>query len=287
MSRAAWRTAPESLAARIARALTLLLLVTLGTILLMRFAPGYSSEAAELDPRYAQSARARLEMHATSPLALVRDTFTGLLHGDLGRSRQYDLPVSDLVRPRLAVSLNLLLRSIALGWLISFSLALLVAHRRRLRLLALPFTLLLAVPTGAMATVCLLSGQGGPTLVLTILIAARDFKFSRLALQHALAAPYLLQARAQGLGPLRILRAHLLPEMLPRLRALAFLSILTAVSALVPVEVLFDEPGVGQLAWSAALNRDLPVLLAVTLLVAAVVLAAGLLADPPAAEEFL
>ena len=138
MSRAAWRTAPESLAARVARALTLLLLVTLGTILLMRFAPGYSSEAAELDPRYAQSARARLQMHATSPLALVRDTFTGLLHGDLGRSRQYDVPVSDLVRPRLAVSLNLLLRSIALGWLISFTLALLVAHRRRLRLLRCP-----------------------------------------------------------------------------------------------------------------------------------------------------
>jgi peptide/nickel transport system permease protein len=50
----------------------------------------------------------------------------------------------------------------------------------------------------------------------------------------------------------------------------------TTLSALVPVEVLFNVPGLGQLAWNAALNRDLPVLLAVTLTMAIAVACSGM-----------
>ena len=46
-------------------------------------------------------------------------------------------------------------------------------------------------------------------------------------------------------------------------------------SAIVPVEVIFGVPGLGQLAWSGAMNRDLPVLLGVTLIMAGVVALAG------------
>jgi peptide/nickel transport system permease protein len=65
------------------------------------------------------------------------------------------------------------------------------------------------------------------------------------------------------------------------LLALATLSIVTALSALVPVEVIFSVPGLGQLAWSAALNRDLPVLLAITMIMAIAVTCAGILSDHP------
>jgi ABC-type dipeptide/oligopeptide/nickel transport system permease component len=41
--------------------------------------------------------------------------------------------------------------------------------------------------------------------------------------------------------------------------------------------VIFTVPGVGQLAWSAVMNRDLPVLVAVSLLMACVVGFAGML----------
>jgi ABC-type dipeptide/oligopeptide/nickel transport system permease component len=46
---------------------------------------------------------------------------------------------------------------------------------------------------------------------------------------------------------------------------------------MVPIEVVFTVPGVGQLAWSAVMNRDLPVLVAVSLLMACVVGFAGML----------
>jgi peptide/nickel transport system permease protein len=47
----------------------------------------------------------------------------------------------------------------------------------------------------------------------------------------------------------------------------------------VPVEVIFSVPGLGQLAWNAAMNRDLPVLLAVTTIMAIAVSVAGMPAD--------
>jgi len=44
----------------------------------------------------------------------------------------------------------------------------------------------------------------------------------------------------------------------------------------VPVEVIFNVPGAGQLAWNAAINRDLPVLLAATMMMAVAVTLAGM-----------
>ena len=43
-----------------------------------------------------------------------------------------------------------------------------------------------------------------------------------------------------------------------------------AFGALIPVEVVCDIPGIGQLAWKAAQARDLPVLVTLTLLVTAI-----------------
>jgi peptide/nickel transport system permease protein len=86
----------------------------------------------------------------------------------------------------------------------------------------------------------------------------------------------LLQGRAQGLGPAALTRLHILPNTANRLRALATLSIVTALAGLIPVEVIFNVPGIGQLAWSAIMNRDLPVLVAVSLLMAAVVALASM-----------
>ena len=46
---------------------------------------------------------------------------------------------------------------------------------------------------------------------------------------------------------------------------------------MLPVEVIFGVPGIGQLAWNAAMERDLPVLLAVTLLMSLCVAGVGMM----------
>jgi len=52
-----------------------------------------------------------------------------------------------------------------------------------------------------------------------------------------------------------------------------------AFGAAIPIEALCDSPGLGQLAWHAALSRDLPLIVTVTFVVSLVMLAANSLAD--------
>ena len=265
----------------LARACALVLLVMIGSTLLVRLAPGYLSDAREMDARYGNVARAELAREDAQSRSLPKmfaREMGGWLRGDEGVSRQFGAPVRDLIRPRLAVTGVLLLRSLLLGWVLALGAALLAATRRRSGMLwQAPATLLLAIPTAAMATLCLLVSSGGPVWVMALLIAARDFKFLYRMLRQASLHPYLLQARAQGIRMRRLLAVHIAPVIGAQLAALAGLSMVTALSSLVPVEVLFDVPGLGQLAWNAAMNRDLPVLLAATLLMALAVTASGML----------
>jgi peptide/nickel transport system permease protein len=264
----------------LARALALVLLVMTGSTVLVRFAPGYLSDAREMDARYADTARAELSQEAArsrSLTGMLRDEMGGWMRGDAGTSRQFGVPVMELVRPRLAVTGGLLLRSLVVGWAIALGAAVVSsAGKKEWWMWQAPAAVLLAVPTAAMATVCLLAGMGGPVLVMALLLAARDFKFLHRVLRKAWLDPHLLQARAQGIRTARLLRAHIVPAIVPELAALASLSIVTALSALVPVEVIYSVPGLGQLAWSAAMNRDLPVLLAVTTIMALAVTCAGM-----------
>jgi peptide/nickel transport system permease protein len=263
-----------------ARMLVILILVMVGTTILVRFAPGYLSDEREMDPRYAQSARIELAQEASrsnSLLQMLSSEAGEWLHGDFGRSRQFDVSVLELIRPRLMVTGGLLLRSLLLGWMLAICASLVSsAGRNPAMLWQFPATLLLAIPTAAMATLCLLTDKGGPVLVMALLIAARDFKFLHRMLRKAWLKPHVLQARAQGIATWRLLAAHVLPSVAGQLAALASLSLVTALSALVPVEVIFNVSGLGQLAWNAALNRDLPVLLAITLIMAIAVTCSGI-----------
>jgi peptide/nickel transport system permease protein len=268
---------------RIARTLAIVMMVIVGSTILVRFAPGYLSDAREMDARYAGAARAELSTEAARSHSLpqmLRSEVGGWLRGNAGLSRQFGIPVWELIRPRLAVTGALLLRSLILAWTLAICASLIASMGRNPSLFwKASATLLIAVPTAAMATVCLLADCGGPVLVMALLLAARDFKFLYRALRKAWLEPHLLQARAQGIGPWRLLIAHILPSVLAQLSALASLSMVTALSALVPVEVIFNVPGLGQMAWNAALNRDLPVLLAVTMIMALAVTLSGMASD--------
>jgi peptide/nickel transport system permease protein len=268
------------MAARGGRTLLLMIFAAAGTILLVRFAPGFFSDSREMDAKYAQAARAEIEAEQGrgSALEIAGSTFKGWMRGDFGQSRQFGVPVAEVVSGRVRVSALLLAKGIAGGWLLAVLGALPASGLRRGGVVfGLPFTVLLAVPTAAMATACILSETGGPVAVLSLAIAAREFKFLRGVLGGAWHSPHLLQGRAQGLSSRALFTMHILPNAAPRLWALCTLAIVTALGALVPVEVIFNVPGVGQLAWSAVMNRDLPVLVAVSLLMACAVGLAGML----------
>lgn len=250
-------------------------LVGLASSIMVRLAPGYLSDAREMDAKYASSARHELATEATRNGSIghvLVNEAADWTRGTLGVSREYEVPVMQLIRPRLAVTGSLTLKTIGLAWTLALWGAMAASVFPRFRLSAqIPVALLLAVPTAAMATTCLLIDAGGPVIVLTLVIAVRDYKFVERILRKAWYDPHLLHARAQGITTARMIRTHIAPGIAPQLLALASLSIVTALGAIVPLEVIFDVPGLGSLAWGAAQNRDIPVLVAVTMLFAVAV----------------
>jgi len=86
-------------------------------------------------------------------------------------------------------------------------------------------------------------------------------------------------ARAKGLGTIRIFFRHVMPPAGGQLLALAAVSVNMAFGAAVAVEAICDQPGLGQLAWKAAVARDLPVLVILTAMVAVLTQFSRLVAD--------
>ena len=95
------------------------------------------------------------------------------------------------------------------------------------------------------------------------------FRYARNLIIEAYGEPHVFVAQARGLSPTRVFVWHVVPWIAPQLLALAGVSLGVAFGAAIPIEVLCDFPGIGQLAWKAALARDLPVLVSLTILVAA------------------
>lgn len=272
------------IALRLCRIASLVLVASLGVVVLMRAAPGYFDEERELSAEHAGVMDHRLEeqRHQTALgqwATLVRDA----AHGDFGVSRQYGTPVMELVAPRLRTTLRLLLPAVLAASAVALAAAMFGAAARGLfaqRAGTGLAALLCAVPVSVLALFCLVSSVGGAGGVLFVLLVSRDFRlFSRLLRRHA-AAQHLLFARAAGIPAGRLMVRHLLWPRRKEIAALVVTSFLVALNAMLPIEVIFGVPGVGQLAWGAAMNRDLPVLLAVSLLLALCVGAAGLLHGP-------
>jgi peptide/nickel transport system permease protein len=137
---------------------------------------------------------------------------------------------------------------------------------------------LLCVPAALLAVLAAYIGAP-PAIAIAAVLFPRIFRYVRNLARQASGAPHVLAAHALGLSKVRILRYHVVTPILPELLALAGASVSMAVAALIPVEALCDSPGVGQLIWQAALARDVPVLVNVTLLIAGLTIAANLLAD--------
>lgn len=275
-------------AKRLGRAMLVILLVMIGSITLIRYAPGYFSDAREMDSRYrglAENELAKERARNGSWTRMLGSQVGEWLRGDFGESRQFEIPVSELLKERMGVTGALLGKSIVLAWLLAISAACLASLSRGLSAtFHLPAAVLLSIPASALATFCIVANTGGAVLVLTLLIAVRDFKFVDRILRKTWQEPFLDYARAQGLGTWRLLRAHVMPSVAPDLLSLALLSISTALGALIPVEVLFSVPGIGQLTWDAAMNRDLPVMAAATFLMAVVFTACGAILDRESTE---
>jgi len=262
---------------------TLLLAGLLGATM-VRLAPGFDLDEKVLDPRFSEeSKQAQRDAHgsAANILTFYRRYIGGMARGDLGVSRTFERPVAELLAERLPVTIASASAGLAFAWSLAlaaascsvlfrspyfdvavngFSIVLLCLPAA---LLGLVFLLLRAPIAGAFAAV----------------IFPKVFRYAQDLLGSSSALPHVITAQAKGLRPERILVWHTAPSVAPQLLALAGVSISLAMGSAVPIEVLCDSPGIGQLAWRAAMGRDLPLLISLTLVMTAVTVTANAVSD--------
>src|SRR5262249_27602459 len=118
-----------------------------------------------------------------------------------------------------------------------------------------------------------------PTLVLSLQLLPFYARFLRTSLYEVLLKEYVMTARAKGLpGRLVITRHALRNALLPMVTIVGF-SIPRLVGAAVIVESIFAWPGVGRLALDAALRRDYPTIMGVTMATFLFVILTNLVVD--------
>jgi peptide/nickel transport system permease protein len=239
---------------------------------LMRNSPGFDADERDLDARLSAESHAGIRAEHAAQRNVGRfylHQVAAALHGDFGMSESLRRPVGELIAARLPVTLELMGIGIGGGWALAFTFALASVFWRNpaaSRIAGAVSTCALCLPSAAMAV--LMFAAGGPVRgIIALVIFPRLFDTLHNLLQDAYERPHVLNARAKGLRPVRILLRHILPLCAPEFLALTGVSAIMAFGAAIPVEALCDLPGIGQLAWKAATARDLPLLVALTLLV--------------------
>jgi peptide/nickel transport system permease protein len=268
----------------IARAAIVILLSGLAGAALVSFSPGFGIDERALDPRLSQQTIAAIQGEYSiqkSPIRFYVHFLRGIFHGEVGRSLVFNQPVGPLIRERLPATIQSVTLGLALGWSAALLGAIVAALSRRpsASLAAMAFSgTLLSIPAAVLATACLLF-RWPPALAIAAVVFPRVFPHAYTQLRAGLAAPHVLMARASGLAPARWFLFYLVPPALLPLVALAGVSVTLAFGASIPIEAIAGLPGIGEMAWRAALGRDLPVLVAITLLLTVVTVVANLAAD--------
>jgi peptide/nickel transport system permease protein len=278
---------PKVITLLLRRLVTLLCVCLAGGLMgasLVRFSPGYGVNERELDPRWnAASLEALRSQQAARKglLSYYRHYLAGLTHGDFGESESLRRPVRALLRQRLPVTAMSVVKGLAIAWLAALLLASFgVASRGWVfegSTTAIT-SLLLSMPSAVVAILAVYL-RVSAFWAIGVVVFPRLYRYVRNLLAQSYDQPHVLAARARGLGSSTILWRQVLPTAMPPLLALLGVSFVIAFGAAIPIEALCDSPGLGQLAWQAALSRDLPLIVNVTLVVTVMVVAANSLAQ--------
>lgn len=226
------------------------------------------------------------------------DYIGGLLRGDLGVSYSRKQPVAEMIGQQLGPTVTLTLTALVVSWLIAVAVTLLTAHRGR-TLAAIGSgleTFLAALPQYWLGIVLLVLfafhlhwlpvvGDGGlaslilPALTLALPLAGFLGQVTRDEFSSALEQPFAVSARARGMGDWGVRWRHALRHaVLPGL-TLSGWALGSLFSTAVIVETVFVRPGLGRVLVDAVTAHDMPVVVGVTLFVAAVYVLANLLVN--------
>ncbi|MDX8459756.1 ABC transporter permease [Mesorhizobium humile] len=250
----------------------------------------------------------RDQMGLNAPLVLrYLHWAAGLLSLDFGRSYTYSVPVIDLVRERVVVSLPLALIALALSTIIAIPVGVFSASRQgrasdtlsmgaaqlgvavpnfwfALMLIYLFAVWLRLVPAGGFpgwsaGIWTALKSLILPAIALALPQAAILARVARSALIEVLNEDYIRTARAKGLPYRAVLWRHALRNaMIPVLTILG-LQFAFLLAGTIIIENVFYLPGLGRLIFQAITQRDLIVVESIVMLLVAAVILINLVVD--------
>ncbi len=275
---------PTQTLAALFRRFSLLVVMTLGASLvaawLVGMSPGSQVDAITMDTRLNDSSVRTLLTERDPQAWLGR-----LLSGDLGESSAYGRPVTELLSERVYGTAALVATGLAGAWGVALAVLLASLAIRSAKfdtaLAALTGTAL-SQPAAMLALLCLYLDWPGAIAIATLLFP-QIYAYLRNVVDRILDEPHVLAAFSRGVRRRSVLWRHVLLRAVPTTLSLLGVSASLAIGAAVPVEVICDLPGLGQLIWEAALSRDLPLIVALTAVVAFVTISANFLADAASA----
>jgi len=304
-------------ASRLVQGLALVLAVVVLNFVLVHAAPGDPVEtiagaSGGMDEKLQAELRAQYGLD--QPLPVQLGIYLGkVVHGDLGYSYFFNLPVSGLIAERVPATLALVLTSVLSAFLIGTTLGVLSARKpngwlsQTINVLSLVgfaapvfwLGMLLVILLASVFPVFPVSGMRNiasdgrgladvfdvlhhlvlPSLTLGLVYLAQYSRLSRAAMLDVLGADYIRTARAKGLSERVVLYKHALRNAVLPVVTVLGLQFGNVLAGAIVVETVFNWPGLGRLAYESVLRRDYPTILGVLLFASVVVIVMNQLTD--------
>jgi peptide/nickel transport system permease protein len=295
---------------RAGHALTVVLVVCTATFGLLQLAPG--GPAVLADPKLSIEERAAIEerLGLDQPAIVQYGRWLGrLARLDLGNSFLYEVPNGRAIRERLPNTALLAGTALTLSVFLAIPLGLWCAARRGATVdrvvsgvafaaMAVPtfwlaigaiFVFAIAIPLFPAGGATTAGGDGGlidrlrhlamPAVVLATVTTAELLRYMRSSARSALSQPFVRVARAKGATRRAVVARHVFRNaLIPVVTALG-LQLPRLVGGAAITETVFAWPGLGRLGVQAALGRDYPLVMAITLFVSVAVVLVNLLVD--------
>ena len=291
----------ELILRRLGGALMILFGVAAITFVLLYALP--ADPAVQLAGRSATAqtvANIRHELGLDQPLIVQFIHYLGnLVQGDLGRSYTQKTEVMTLILARLPATLILMVSGILVEVAIGLTLGTIAALNRGGFVDRLVMTVSFVGVSAPQFVVALLllyvfaatlqwfpmSGFGTfshvvlPALPLGVLGAGWYARMVRSAMIDVLNQDYVRTARAKGVAERAVILRHAVPNALLPIVAMIGIDIGQFMGGVVVVEAVYGWPGIGQLAWQAIQQVDIPIIMGVTLISSLAIVIGNLVAD--------
>ncbi|OEF99743.1 peptide permease [Vulcanibacillus modesticaldus] len=300
---------------RILIMIPMLVLISIIVFTFSKLAPG-DPFTGEFDPRITKDIldkkRAMFNLY-DPPYKQYLSWLKNVLQGNFGVSMRFGFPVSDLLAERIPNTLFLAITSLIITLIVSIPIGI-ISARRPYSLIdysATTFGFLgLATPNfyAGLIAIYLFSIQFGwlpaqgtitagadytglalfwdkfkhvimPASTLGLAQTAGYMRYMRSEMMEVMGKDFIRTARSKGMPERVILYKHTLRNALIPIITLLGFEFGALVAGAVITENVFSWPGVGTLFLNAVINRDYPIIMAINLIIATMVLVGNLLAD--------